>query len=187
MLGDPVRYDGGHKRSEYLVEVLGRDIEWVPVCPEVEAGLGTPREPMQLVGSSRQPKLITGATKQDKTTVLKRFSARRVRELKALSLSGYVFKARSPSCGIDDVLLYDRHSQVKQNTAGLFARAFLRAFPLIPVTDETRLADPVARQRFLAQVRRYSRRKILAKKSAMRLTTSHRRKSTRITRRSRTR
>jgi uncharacterized protein YbbK (DUF523 family) len=121
LLGHEVRYDGGHKRDQFLNEVLGRCVEWVPICPEVEAGLGVPREPMRLMGNSQHPRLITVDTQQDKTKILDQFSRNRVRELTSLDLSGYVFKARSPSCGMQAVPLYDRAGGFTQNGAGLFA------------------------------------------------------------------
>lgn len=157
LLGDAVRYDGGHKHDRYLAEVLCRVIEWVPVCPEVEAGLGTPREPMQLVGTVRRTKLLTLTTRQDKTILLKSFSHRRISELTSLNLSGYVFKARSPSCGVEQVPLYDRYGNVAPRGTGLFAQRFRSVFPLIPVTDEGQLTDPISRQYFLEQVFGYSR------------------------------
>ncbi|MBH0187735.1 MAG: DUF1722 domain-containing protein [Nitrospira sp.] len=157
LLGDAVRYDGGHKHDRYLAEVLSRVIEWVPVCPEVEAGLGTPREPMQLVGTVGRAKLLTLTTRQDRTNMLESFSHRRISELKSMNLSGYVFKARSPSCGVEQVPLYDRDGNVTPGGTGLFAQLFRNEFPLIPVTDEGHLADPISRQHFLEQVFGYSR------------------------------
>lgn len=157
LLGDPVRYDGGHKRNHYLADILSGHVEWVPVCPEVEAGLGTPREPMQLVGPPKHPKLLTVTTGQDKTAVLKRLAAHRVQELKSLNLSGYIFKARSPSCGVEDTSLHDRQGRVTAQGAGLFVRCFHRRFPLTPITDEGRLADPMFRRHFLERVFGYHR------------------------------
>ena len=107
LLGHPVRYDGGHKRADHLVSGLSYPVEWVPVCPEVEAGLGVPREPMRLVVAGSTIHLITIDTRQDMTNQVAQFSVRRVRELKSLHLSGFVLKARSPSCGIEQVPLYD--------------------------------------------------------------------------------
>lgn len=161
LLGDHVRYDGGHKRNPYLADVLSRDIDWVPVCPEVEAGLGTPREPMQLVGTVRRPRLLTITTRQDQTIILTEFSDCRIRELKSLNLSGYVFKARSPSCGIEQVPLYDRHGKASPRATGLFTLRFQKEFPSIPVTDEERLADPIFCRQFLERVFGYSRWQIL--------------------------
>src|SRR5207249_11494224 len=97
LLGDNVRYDGGHKRDSVLIEALGRYVEWVPVCPEVEVGLGTPREPMRLVGDPQTPRLVTINTGVDHTEAMNRFARQRVRELEALHLSGSVLTRASPS------------------------------------------------------------------------------------------
>lgn len=159
LLGDDVRFDGGHKRDPFLVEVLGRYVEWVPVCPEVEAGFGVPREPMLLIGRATAPRLVTTSTRRDLTKSLKAFSTRRIRELRALDLSGFVFKARSPSCGVEGVPLYDRQGIARPDGMGLFARAFQNAFPLIPVAEEDHLADAVGCEHFIARVYAYHRRK----------------------------
>ena len=145
LLGDNVRYDGGHKLDSVLIETLGRHVEWVPVCPEVEVGLGTPREPMQLVGNHHAPRLVTINTGVDHTDAMNRFAQQRVRELEVLNLSGFVFKSASPSCGITEVPL----------GPGLFARAFMAHFPLIPVEEEDRLHDPQVLENFLKRVRDY--------------------------------
>lgn len=145
LLGDNVRYDGGHKLDSVLIETLGRHVEWVPVCPEVEVGLGTPREPMQLVGNRQAPRLVTINTGVDHTDAMNRFARQRVRELEALNLSGFVFKSASPSCGITGVSL----------GSGLFARAFMAHFPLMPVEEEGRLYDPQTVKDFLERVLSY--------------------------------
>ena len=145
LLGDNVRYDGGHKRDDFLLEALGPHVEWVPVCPEVEIGMGTPREPMRLAGDPRAPRLVTITSGIDHTEAMARFSQRRVSELEALNLSGYVFKADSPSCGIGGVPL----------GVGLFAQAFMAHFPLIPVEDEDHLHDPQAVRSFLERALGY--------------------------------
>lgn len=168
LLGEEVRYDGGHKRDRFLTDVLGRYVEWVPICPEVEAGLGTPREAMRLVGRAHAARLVTITTQRDLTRPLKSFSARKTKELEALGLSGYVFKARSPSCGVDKVLLYDRYAKARPKGMGLFARCFQKQFPLIPMTDEGHLADPASREHFLGQVFGYHRWSMLAKRAATR-------------------
>src|SRR5438093_8568967 len=107
LLGENVRYDGGHKLDRMLVETLGRSVEWVPVCPEVEVGLGTPRDPMRLVGDPHAPRLVTINTGVDHTDTMNRFAQQRVRELEALNLSGFIFKSASPSCGIGRVPLFN--------------------------------------------------------------------------------
>lgn len=162
LLGDRVRYDGGHKRDAFLADVLGRFVEWVPVCPEVEAGLSVPREPMRLEGSPESPRLITITTGVDRTFALTRFAERRMRELEALDLSGYVFKKDSPSCGIERVRLYNRRGAPTQNGVGLFAKAFMERFPLIPVEEEGRLNDPVLRENFVERIFCYRRWRNLA-------------------------
>jgi len=155
LLGDNVRYDGGHKRDSVLIETLGRYVEWVPVCPEVEVGLGTPREPMHLVGDPLAPRLVTLNTGVDHTDAMTRFAQRRVRELEALSLSGFVFKSASPSCGIRQVPLFNADWIETHDGVGLFARAFITHFPLIPVEEEGQLHDPQALKNFLERVRAY--------------------------------
>jgi uncharacterized protein YbgA (DUF1722 family)/uncharacterized protein YbbK (DUF523 family) len=157
LLGDHVRYDGGHKRDAFLTDVLSRFVEWVPVCPEVEAGLGTPREAMRLEGPPASVRLMAIKSRTDHTQTLARFSERRVRELEALDLSGYVFKKDSPSCGIERVRLYNRHGMPGRNGVGLFAQAFMERFPLIPVEEEGRLNDPVLRENFIERMFCYRR------------------------------
>ncbi len=155
LLGDHVRYDGGHKRDALLADTLSEFVEWVPVCPEVEAGLGVPREPMRLEGTVSSPRLVTITTNVDHTAAMHRFSARRLRELERLNLSGYVFKARSPSCGIGKVPLANAQGIETPEGVRLFAQAFMTHFPLIPVEDEDRLHDPQILKNFLERVSDY--------------------------------
>ena len=157
LLGDPVRYDGGHKRDALLADTLSQQVEWVPLCPEVEAGLGVPREPMQLEGTATSPRLVTITTKVDHTDTMARFSRRRVRELAALDLSGFVFKARSPSCGIGRVPLVSAQGVETPEGVGLFAQALIKRFPLLPVEDEDRLHDPQILKDFLKRASDYRR------------------------------
>jgi len=156
LLGDKVRYDGGHKRDNFLIEALGRHVEWVPVCPEVELGLGTPRAPMRLVGNPQAPRLITITTGIDHTDAMNSFARQRIRQLQALDLCGYVFKADSPSCGITQVPLFNQ--DIKTNDGvGLFARSFIEYFPLIPIEEESRLHDLQAVNSFLERILAYRR------------------------------
>lgn len=157
LLGDEVRFDGGHKRDHFLTDTFGRYVEWVPVCPEVEAGLGTPREAMRLIGDSRRPRLVTIKSGIDHTGALETMTERRVEELRALDLSGYVFKKDSPSCGVERVRLYNEHGMPSRNGVGIFARAFIERFPLIPVEEEGRLCDPPLRENFIERVFCYRR------------------------------
>ncbi|MDF0675922.1 MAG: DUF523 and DUF1722 domain-containing protein [Nitrospira sp.] len=152
LLGDEVRFDGGHKRDRFLTDVLGRYVEWVPVCPEVEAGLGTPREAMRLVGDPHRPRLVTIKSGKDHTRALTNIAKDRVDELKKLDLSGYVFKQNSPSCGVERVPIYSQHRMLHQNGIGIFAKAFVEQFPMIPVEEEGRLCDPALRENFVERV-----------------------------------
>lgn len=157
LLGDNVRHDGGHKLDSVLIETLSRYVEWVPVCPEVEVGLGIPREPMQLVGDRHAPRLITINTGLDHTETMCRFAQQRVSELAALGLSGFVFKSASPSCGIKGVSLFDAQGRKTHDGVGFFARAFMQHFPLIPVEEEHRLHDPQALKIFLGRASDFRR------------------------------
>ncbi|MEC4890948.1 MAG: DUF523 and DUF1722 domain-containing protein [Nitrospira sp.] len=157
LLGDEVRFDGGHKRDNFLTDVLGPYVEWVPVCPEVEAGLGTPREAMRLVGDPAHPRLLTITSGKDHTRVLERMTAKRLEALGDLDLSGYVFKRGSPSCGVERVRVYTEQGMPSRNGSGIFARAFVEQFPLIPVEEEGRLCDAPLRENFIERVFCYRR------------------------------
>ena len=157
LLGEEVRYDGSHNRDNFLTEVLSRYVEWIPVCPEVEAGLGTPREAMRLVGDPQNPRLVTIESKIDHTHALETMARNRIEKLKELDLSGYVFKKNSPSCGIERVRLYNEQGVPSRKGVGLFARAFIEQFPLIPVEEEGRLCDPALRENFIERVFCYRR------------------------------
>lgn len=157
LLGEPVRYDGGHKLDHFLVDVLGQHVEWVPVCPEMEAGFGTPRESMRLVDDVAEPRLITVRSHQDHTGRMRRYTKTRVRDLQSLNLSGYVFKKDSPSCGTRRVRVYARDGNLLGTGKGLFAEAFQRAFPLTPVEEEGRLRDQGLRENFIERVFGYHR------------------------------
>ena len=157
LLGDAVRYDGGHKRDTFLVDVLGSVVDWVSVCPEVEAGMTTPREPIRLVGNARSPRLMAVKSGKDLTQMMSSFSARRVAELEASELSGYVFKKDSPSCGVERVRVVNHQGIPARNGIGVFAKVFMEHFPLIPVEEEGRLRDPVLRDNFIERVFSYHR------------------------------
>ena len=157
LLGEQVRHDGGHKLDPFLIEQAGSQVEWVPVCPEMEVGLGTPREPMQLTGDLLAPRLVTVHTGVDHTGAMARFSAQRAQELQALRLCGFIVKSASPSCGINVVAVFDR-GRVTHGGIGLFARAFMKQFPLMPVEEEIRLHEAQALQFFLARASEYRSR-----------------------------
>jgi uncharacterized protein YbgA (DUF1722 family)/uncharacterized protein YbbK (DUF523 family) len=152
LLGEKVRYDGGHKLDRFLTDTLGQYVEYVPVCPEYECGLPVPREAMHLEGDPNNPRLMTVKTRQDKTGQMLRWARRRVVELEKENLSGYIFKSKSPSSGMERVKVYNETSVVSKNGVGMFARVFMEHFPLLPVEDEGRLHDPVIRENFIERV-----------------------------------
>ncbi len=158
LLGERVRYDGGHKLDHYLRDVLGQFVEWVPVCPEVECGLPVPREAMRLVGAPDNPRLLTQRTGIDHTERMEAWASRRLDELEKQNLDGYVFKSGSPSSGMERVKVYGRNGVPRKIGMGIWARMFMERFPILPVEDEGRLNDVVLRENFIERVfclRRY--------------------------------
>jgi uncharacterized protein YbgA (DUF1722 family)/uncharacterized protein YbbK (DUF523 family) len=157
LLGEHVRFDGGHKRDAFLVETFGRYVEWVPVCPEVEAGLGVPRESMHLqrIGG-HGVRLITTKTGIDHTAAMRGYAARRIDALRAQDLCGYVLKKNSPSCGMERVKIYGSSGPVASGR-GMFAEALLEAFPYLPIEEEGRLCDPRLRDNFVERIFAYRR------------------------------
>ncbi len=145
LLGEQVRFDGGHKHDRFLTDVLGPYVEWVPVCPEVEMGMGVPREAVRLEGTVEAPRMVGTRTRIDHSAAMRRFAAARIRRLADLDLHGYVFKKGSPSCGVERVRVYGSAGMPSRNGRGMFAAAFIDAFPLVPVEEEGRLNDPVLR------------------------------------------
>lgn len=152
LLGEQVRYDGGHKRDRFLNDTLGGFVSWVPVCPEAECGFGIPREPMHLEGDVGSPRLITTHTRRDLTDCMVSFAEKRVRELERERLVGFVFKSNSPSSGMQRVPVIDKNGVVHKVGVGLFARAFMQHFPLIPVEENGRLHDPGIRENFIKRI-----------------------------------
>ncbi|MBL7114717.1 MAG: DUF523 and DUF1722 domain-containing protein [Kiritimatiellae bacterium] len=157
LLGQRVRYDGQHKRDAFLTDTLGTFVDYVPVCPEVECGLPVPREAMRLVGDVNNPRLMTQRTKVDLTEKMQNWAHCRIRELRKENLSGFIFKSRSPSSGMERVKVYSETGGLSGKGSGLFAAAFMKAFPLLPVEDEGRLNDPRLRENFIERVFAMSR------------------------------
>ena len=157
LLGQKVRYDGGDKRDYFLIETFGRHVEWVPVCPEVEVGMGMPREPVRLVGDPAQPKMLAERSGKDWTLLFNSFAVSRARELAAMDIAGYIFKKNSPSCGMERVKLYSPKGIPSRRGRGLFAAALMRDLPLLPVEEEGRLNDPALRENFVERVFAYHR------------------------------
>ncbi len=157
LLGEAVRYDGGHKHDHYITDTLGRFFTFVPVCPEVECGMSTPREPMRLEGDPANPRLMTRQTRIDKTSQMLDFCSRKVRELESGGLCGFIFKKDSPSSGLYRVKVYDEKGMPKKVGSGLFAAALVRHFPQLPVEEAERLNDPNLRENFIERVFTYRR------------------------------
>jgi uncharacterized protein YbbK (DUF523 family) len=166
LLGDEVRYDGGHKRDDLLLSALGSFVQWVPVCPEVEAGMGTPREAIDLVASDNgvtaggvRVRLLGAQSRTDWTATMVTFAAARVRQLLDLDLDGYVLKADSPSCGLERVRVH-REEEVSRDGRGLFAEALVTVFPNLPVEEDRRLSDRAVRENFIVRVFEQRRRRL---------------------------
>ncbi len=159
LLGDPVRYDGGHKHNLVITEELGSHFQWIPVCPELECGLGVPRETLRLLGPPTTPRLVTSDSNRDITDIMLRFADSRMRDLLTTGIHGFILKARSPSCGLDDVPVYQTN-HLFENGKGLFASMVTTHCPPLPVEDETRLQHQDVRDQFIARVIAYQKRNI---------------------------
>jgi uncharacterized protein YbgA (DUF1722 family)/uncharacterized protein YbbK (DUF523 family) len=157
LLGEAVRFDGGHKRDRFVTDLLGAFVAWVPVCPEVEVGMGIPRPALRLVRRGDAVHMLEIKSGRDHTRSMRRFAARRVRELRCLELCGYVLKKDSPSCGMTRVKVYAEQGAAKRDGTGLYASALMQAFPNLPVEDEGRLNDPGLRENFIERVFAYRR------------------------------
>lgn len=159
LLGDEVRYNGGHARDRYVVGTLSEHFTFVKVCPEEEIGMGTPRPTVRLEGHRDDPRMIEPTSGTDWTKDMNRWSARRVREMGADGLSGFVFKSKSPSCGVFRVKVYNEKGNLGDPGAGLFAMAMMKRHPLLPIEEEGRLHDAGLRENFLERVFAYHRLK----------------------------
>ncbi len=152
LLGQPVRFDGSHKHDRYITGILGEYLEFVPVCPEVEAGFPIPRESFRLVGDPNAPRFMTTRSQVDHTERMTAWAERRVRELEREDLCGFIFKSDSPSSGLMRVKVYNAKGMAEKKGIGVFARAFSRHFPLLPVEEEGRLNDAGLREMFIEQI-----------------------------------
>lgn len=161
LLGSEVRFDGGHKRDRFLTDILGPFVEWVPVCPEVEVGMGVPRESVRLVRRGDDIRMIADKSGSDHTAAMRAWAARRVRRLEALDLCGYVLKKGSPSCGMERVRIYDGKGMPSRTGRGLFAEELIARLTLLPVEEEGRLNDAALRENFLERVFAYRRLRAL--------------------------
>ncbi|MBN2413238.1 DUF523 and DUF1722 domain-containing protein [candidate division KSB1 bacterium] len=152
LLGENVRYDGGHKLDRYLRDILGQFVEWVPVCPEVECGLSTPREAMHLIGDPGSPRLVTIKTGIDYTEQMLSWAGKRLELLQKEQLCGFIFKTKSPSSGMRDIKIYNKKGMAVNKGSGLWAKSFIEFFPSLPVEDEGRLNDAGLRENFIERI-----------------------------------
>jgi uncharacterized protein YbbK (DUF523 family) len=152
LVGKAVRYDGCHKLDRFLIQALGKYVDFIPVCPEVEAGFGIPREPLRLVGDPGNPRLVTVYSKKDHTERMLAWAHRKVSELETKGLCGFIFKSRSPSCGKSGVEVFDEKGIPAKDGVGLFAKVFMEHFPLLPVEDEDGMREPAHRRAFLHSI-----------------------------------
>jgi uncharacterized protein YbgA (DUF1722 family)/uncharacterized protein YbbK (DUF523 family) len=154
LLGAEVRFDGQHKRDRFLIDELGKLVEWVPVCPEVQAGMGVPRESVRLVQAGDGTSRLRGSrSEEDWTDRMNEVARRRVQELAARGLDGFVLKARSPTCGMERVKLYPAGEGVpSRDGVGLFAAELARQLPDLPVEEEGRLGDARLRDNFVERL-----------------------------------
>ena len=157
LLGEEVRYDGGHKLDQFLVNTLGRFVEWVPVCPEFEIGLGVPRESLRLVGDPEAPRLIAPKSGQDHTERMQTWARERLEELATVKLHGFIFKKDSPSSGLFRVRVYDQNGMPQRVGTGIFPREVMKRFPLLPLEEEGRLNDMPLRENFIERIFAYYR------------------------------
>ncbi|NJD55120.1 MAG: DUF523 and DUF1722 domain-containing protein [Nitrospirae bacterium] len=163
LLGEKVRYDGGHKLDHFLKDTLGEYVEWIAVCPEVEAGFPVPREPMRLVGDAAAPRLVTVRSGLDHTDRMQAWVEAKLGNIEKLDLCGFVFKSRSPSSGMRGVKVYGPAGVPSHAGVGIFARMFMKRFPFVPVEDDGRLHDPALRENFIERIFVYQRWKELVR------------------------
>jgi len=152
LLGESVRYDGGHRLDRFLTDTLGQYVQYVPVCPEVECGLSIPRESMHLEGDPESPRLVTSRTHKDYTAKMLRWARERVIQLDKENLCGFIFKGNSPSSGMERVKVYNNKGIPLKKGRGMFAGIFMDHFPLIPVEEDGRLHDPKLRENFIERI-----------------------------------
>lgn len=157
LLGDRVRWDAGHKKDRYITDVLGARFNFIPVCPEVEVGMGVPRESVRLVGDISSPRMMGNKTGKDWTDRMRGFIHKRLKQLEDYNFSGYILKKDSPSCGMERVRVYQKSGIPLKQGRGFFGGAIVDHFPNLPVEEEGRLNDPALRENFIVRIFSYSR------------------------------
>lgn len=152
LLGEPVRYDGGHKRYSFITETLSDHFDFVRTCPETAIGMGVPRPAIRLTGDIQRPRVVGVADSSlDVTAKMERFAHDQSRSIS--HLSGYILKKDSPTCGMQRVKVYgEKNGQMDRKGQGIFARIIMESNPLLPVEEEGRLNDPILRENFINRV-----------------------------------
>jgi len=160
LLGNEVRFDGGHKRSRFITDTLAEYFVFAAFCPEVAIGMGTPRQPIRLTGDASNPEAVGVKTPElNVTRPLRAYGKKVAGEID--ELCGFIFKKDSPSCGMERVKVYNDKDMPERSGTGLFAREIMKAHPLLPVEEEGRLNDAVLRDNFITRVYVYARWKAL--------------------------
>jgi uncharacterized protein YbgA (DUF1722 family)/uncharacterized protein YbbK (DUF523 family) len=157
LLGEEVRFDGGHKRDRFITDRLSAFVKFVPVCPEIAIGLGVPRQPIRLVVEGGVHRSV-GARDEtlDVTENLVQFARKTSPKLE--KISGYIFKSKSPSCGMERVKLYPKDSSIpNRDGVGIYSRTIMEMMPNLPVEEEGRLNDSVIRENFVERIYVYRR------------------------------
>ncbi|HOZ08481.1 MAG TPA: DUF523 and DUF1722 domain-containing protein, partial [candidate division Zixibacteria bacterium] len=157
LLGQKVRFDAGHKHDRYITDVLGGYFRFVPVCPELEVGMGVPRESVRLEGAPDAPRLVGTRSGADWTERMNRYARERTARPDLADISGYILKKDSPSCGLERVKVYPPSGMAERKGTGLFAAALRQRFPLLPIEEEGRLNDHRLRENFIVRVFAYDR------------------------------
>lgn len=175
LMGNMVRFDGGHKHDRFLTDTLGKYVTFVPVCPEVECGLGVPRETLRLEGDENSYRLVFSRSREDITDRMQSWAEEKLDQLEKENLCGFIFKRKSPSSGMERVRIYGPKGSVSLKGRGIFAGMFMKRFPEIPVEEEGRLNDPVLRENFIERIFSLNRWRMLCseKKSVGRLVEFH--------------
>ena len=168
LLGENVRFDGGHARDRFVTDTLGQLFEWVSVCPEVEIGMGTPRPTIRLVDDGDGVRLVAPSTEEDFTDRMHAFSDAKIAELRELDLDGYILKKSSPSCGLERIKVYKNGMPSRRDERGVFVERLLTAWPTLPVEEDGRLNDPRLRENFIERVFSRNRWRVLVSRGLTR-------------------
>lgn len=154
LLGEAVRYDGDHSYDEVIDRYLSSHFHFHPICPEIAIGMGVPRDPIQLVKSDQ--KIRVQGIKDQSVDVTEKLHDFGIETARHLVVYGYIFKSRSPSCGMELVKTFTENGlPADPDGVGAFAKEIIKAIPDLPVTDENRLQNPKLRDEFIGHVFAY--------------------------------